>query len=133
MKFESKLKTISAFNVGAFVNLVMLIAMFFLLTANFLSQPGVSVNIYRTLVDEKSNLPKTFMTIDEHGKMYLDGDEVNFSNLIGKIVILKQNVRNNFTIRADKSVKIEIIAKLVEILKTAGIKKINLQTGTLAF
>ncbi|MCL6097788.1 MAG: biopolymer transporter ExbD [Bacteroidetes bacterium] len=73
------------------------------------------------------------MIIDERGKMYLGMDEVNFSNLANKVSVLKQNVQNNFTIRVDKSVKIGLIARLVETLKTAGIKKINLQTDSLTF
>ena len=133
MKFETKLKTVSSFNVGALVNVVMLLLMFFFMTANFLSQPGVSVNIYRTIIDDKKDLPKALMIIDERGKMYLGMDEVNFSNLANKVSVLKQNVQNNFTIRVDKSVKIGLIARLVETLKTAGIKKINLQTDSLTF
>ncbi|MEW5841701.1 MAG: biopolymer transporter ExbD [Bacteroidota bacterium] len=133
MKFETKLKTVSSFNVGALVNVVMLLLMFFFMTANFLSQPGVSVNIYRTIIDDRKDLPKALMIIDERGKMYLGMDEVNFSNLANKVSVLKQNVQNNFTIRVDKSVKIGLIARLVETLKTAGIKKINLQTDSLTF
>ncbi len=133
MKFETKLKTVSSFNVGALVNVVMLLLMFFFMTANFLSQPGVNVNIYRTIIDDKKDLPKALMIIDERGKMYLGMDEVNFSNLANKVSVLKQNVQNNFTIRVDKSVKIGLIARLVETLKTAGIKKINLQTDSLTF
>ena len=133
MKFETKLKTGSSFNIGALVNLVMLLLMFFFMTSNFLSQPGVSVNIYRTIIDDKKDLPKALMIIDERGKMYLGMDEVNFSNLANKVSALKQNVQNNFTIRVDKSVKIGLIARLVETLKTAGIKKINLQTDSLTF
>ncbi|MCL4551520.1 MAG: biopolymer transporter ExbD [Bacteroidetes bacterium] len=133
MKFETKLKTVSSFNVGALVNVVMLLLMFFFMTSNFLSQPGVSVNIYRTIIDDKKDLPKALMIIDERGKMYLGFDEVNFSNLANKVSALKQNVQNDFTIRVDKSVKIGLIARLVETLKTAGIKKINLQTDSLTF
>ena len=133
MKFETKLKTVSSFNVGALVNVVMLLLMFFFMTANFLSQPDVNVNIYRTIIDDKKDLPKALMIIDERGKMYLGMDEVNFSNLANKVSVLKQNVQNNFTIRVDKSVKIGLIARLVETLKTAGIKKINLQTDSLTF
>ena len=133
MKFETKLKTVSSFNVGALVNVVMLLLMFFFMTSNFLSQPGVSVNIYRTIIDDKKDLPKALMMIDERGKMYLGFDEVNFSNLANKVSALKQNVQNDFTIRVDKSVKIGLIARLVETLKTAGIKKINLQTDSLSF
>ena len=133
MKFETKLKTVSSFNVGALVNVVMLLLMFFFMTANFLSQPGVNVNIYRTIIDDKKDLQKALMIIDERGKMYLGMDEVNFSNLANKVSVLKQNVQNNFTIRVDKSIKIGLIARLVETLKTAGIKKINLQTDSLTF
>ena len=133
MKFETKLKTVSSFNIGALVNVVMLLLMFFFMTSNFLSQPGVSVNIYRTIIDDKKDLPKALMMIDERGKMYLGFDEVNFSNLANKVSALKQNVQNDFTIRVDKSVKIGLIARLVETLKTAGIKKINLQTDSLSF
>ncbi len=133
MKFETKLKTISSFNVGALVNLVMLLVMFFFLMANYLSQPGLSVNIYRTDVDEKADLPMALMTIDERGKMYLGREEVNLTNLANNVASLKQNVQNNFTIRVDKSVKIGMITRVVEMLKTAGIKKINLQTDSLVF
>lgn len=133
MKFETKLKTISSFNFGALANIVMLLLFFFFMTASFLSQPGVSVNIYRTIPDEKKDLPKALMVVDARGRMYLGWDEVNFSNLATKVAALKQNVQNNFTIRVDKSVQIGFIEKLVETLKTAGIKKINLQTDTLTF
>lgn len=133
MRFETRLKTISSFNVGAFVNIVMLLLLFFFMTSSFLSQPGISVNIYRIIPDEKKDLPKALMIVDARGRMYLGWDEVNFSNLAAKVAALKQKVQNDFTIRVDKSVQIGLIARLVETLKTAGIKKINLQTDTITF
>ncbi len=133
MKFDTKLKIISSFNIGALVNLVMLLLMFFFLTVSFLAQPGLTVDISRTGVDEKADLIKPLMMIDGRGKMYLGWDEVNLSNLANKVAALKQNAQNNFTIRIDKSVSIGIITKVVEILRTAGVKKIKLQTDSLAF
>jgi len=134
MKFESSHKPISAFNFSSLTDIVMLLLIFFLLTSQFVLQTGVKVKLPGAKNNEPTQLVNNAITITDQGRIYLGSEEVNLLTLAGKLSQLKiKGKLDNLTIRADQSVKIDLIIKVIDEAKGVGIDKFTIQTEKVSF
>ncbi|TSA30597.1 MAG: biopolymer transporter ExbD [Ignavibacteriales bacterium] len=133
MKFESPQKLISAFNFSSLTDIVMLLLIFFLLSSQFVLQTGVKVKLPGAKNNEQAQATNFSVTITDQGRIYVGSDEVGLNALAGKLSIIKKNQSDNLTIRADKSVKIDIIIKVIDAAKGIGIDKFTIQTEKISF
>ena len=133
MKFESPHKLISAFNFSSLTDIVMLLLIFFLLSSQFVLQTGVKVKLPGAKNNEQAQATNFSVTITDQGRIYIGPDEVSLNALAGKLSTIKKNQSENLTIRADKSVKIDIIIKVIDAAKGIGIDKFTIQTEIISF
>jgi len=133
MKFESPHKLISAFNFSSLTDIVMLLLIFFLLSSQFVLQTGVKVKLPGAKNNEQAQATNFSVTITDQGRIYVGSDEVGINALAGKLSEIKKNQSENLTIRADKSVKIDIIIKVIDAAKGIGIDKFTIQTEKVSF
>ncbi len=133
MKFESPHKLISAFNFSSLTDIVMLLLIFFLLSSQFVLQTGVKVKLPGAKNNEQAQATNFSVTITDQGRIYVGSDEVGLNALAGKLSEIKKNQNENLTIRADKSVKIDIIIKVIDAAKGIGIDKFTIQTEKISF
>lgn len=133
MKFESPHKLISAFNFSSLTDIVMLLLIFFLLSSQFVLQTGVKVKLPGAKNNEQAQATNFSVTITDQGRIYVGSDEVGLNALAGKLSAIKKNQNENLTIRADKSVKIDIIIKVIDAAKGIGIDKFTIQTEKISF
>jgi len=133
MKFESPHKLISAFNFSSLTDIVMLLLIFFLLSSQFVLQTGVKVKLPGAKNNEQAQATNFSVTITDLGKIYVGSDEVGLNTLAGKLSTIKKNQSDYLTIRADKSVKIDIIIKVIDAAKGIGIDKFTIQTEKISF
>lgn len=133
MKFESPHKLISAFNFSSLTDIVMLLLIFFLLSSQFVLQTGVKVKLPGAKNNEQAQATNFSVTITDQGRIYVGSDEVGLNALAGKLSVIKKNQSENLTIRADKSVKIDIIIKVIDAAKGIGIDKFTIQTEKVSF
>jgi len=134
MKFESSHKPISEFNFSSLTDIVMLLLIFFLLTSQFVLQSGVKVKLPGAKNNEPTQVVNNAITITDQGRIYLGSEEVNLLTLAGKLSQLKiKGQLDNLTIRADQSVKIDLIIKVIDEAKGVGIDKFTIQTEKVSF
>ncbi|MCX6174300.1 MAG: biopolymer transporter ExbD [Ignavibacteriales bacterium] len=133
MKFESPHKLISAFNFSSLTDIVMLLLIFFLLSSQFVLQTGVKVKLPGAKNNEQAQATNFSVTITDQGRIYIGSDEISLNALAGKLSTIKKNQSENLTIRADKSVKIDIIIKVIDAAKGIGIDKFTIQTEKVSF
>jgi len=133
MKFESPQKLISAFNFSSLTDIVMLLLIFFLLSSQFVLQTGVKVKLPGAKNNEQAQATNFSVTITDQGRIYVGSDEVSINALAGKLSSIRKSESENLTIRADKSVKIDIIIKVIDAAKGIGIDKFTIQTEKVSF
>lgn len=133
MKFESPHKLISAFNFSSLTDIVMLLLIFFLLSSQFVLQTGVKVKLPGAKNNEQAKATNFSVTITDLGKIYVGSDEVGLNSLARKLSTIRKSQSDNLTIRADKSVKIDIIIKVIDAAKGIGIDKFTIQTEKISF
>lgn len=133
MKFESPHKLISAFNFSSLTDIVMLLLIFFLLSSQFVLQTGVKVKLPGAKNNEQAQATNFSVTITDQGRIYVGSDEIGLNSIAGKLSTIKKNQSDYLTIRADKSVKIDIIIKVIDAAKGIGIDKFTIQTEKISF
>lgn len=133
MKFESPHKLISAFNFSSLTDIVMLLLIFFLLSSQFVLQTGVKIKLPGAKNNEQAQATNFSVTITDQGRIYVGSDEISLNALAGKLSTIRKDQSDNLTIRADKSVKIDIIIKVIDAAKGIGIDKFTIQTEKVSY
>ncbi len=129
MKFKSTLKPLAMFSHSSLTDVVMLLLIFFLLTSQFVVQTGVKVKLPGAKNNEQVPPSKYVVTITSAGLIYIEDELIPLSDLPAKLNVLKaSSVESNLVISADKVVPIEIIIKVIDAAKGAGIDKFTIET-----
>ena len=129
MKFETNNRPLTVFNFSSLTDIVMLLLIFFLLSSQFVIQTGVKVKLPGSKTNEKSAPSNMIVTVTAAGAIYVGQEQVGMEQLTAKLNQLKSKAPdNNLIIRADKSVAIDKIIKVIDAAKTSGIDKFTIQT-----
>ena len=134
MKFERTKKPLSVFSLSSLTDIVFLLLIFFLLTSQFVVQTGVKVKLPASKMNEQSIPTKMIVSLTEEGKVYVGSEEVDVNSLAVKLDELKTEVNeDNLIIRADKSVNIELVIKVIDAAKAADITNFTIETEKQSF
>jgi biopolymer transport protein ExbD len=107
----------------------MLLLIFFLLSSQFINQSGVKVKLPGSKMSPESVQSQLVVTVTEAGLIYAGSKEVGIGQLASELSFLKSSTADdNLIIMADKTVTIEILIKVIDAAKTAGIEKFTIQT-----
>lgn len=129
MKFSTENKPLSSFNFSSLTDIVMLLLIFFLLSSQFVMQTGVKVKLPGSKSNEPLTTSNLSVTITGDGTVYIGTEVTALSELPMKFSILKQSDKeNNLIIRADKTVPIEMVIKVIDAARSAGIDKFIIET-----
>jgi len=129
MKFNVSNQPLSIFSYSSLTDIVLLLVIFFLLTSQFVIQTGVKVKLPGSETEEKSEPTKLLVTITSAGVIYAGTEETNIDLLQEKLTALKGiSDENNLVIRADKTVQIDLVIKVIDAAKSVGIGKFTIET-----
>lgn len=129
MKFSISNQPLSIFSYSSLTDIVLLLVIFFLLTSQFVIQSGVKVKLPGSETNEPSEPTKLLVTITSAGVVYAGQDETGIEQLSSKLNELKTlSEENNLIIRADKSVQIDLVIKVIDAAKSVGIGKFTIET-----
>lgn len=134
MKLETTNRPISAFNFSSLTDIVMLLLIFFLITSQFVIQTGVKVKLPGAKNNETAVQTKMSVTITDKNQLYVGTKEISIDMLAGNLDEIKRTTgENNLIIRADKSVKIDLIIRVIDTAKGIGIDKFTIETEKISF
>lgn len=129
MKLEVRNKPLTAFSHSSLTDIVMLLLIFFLLTSQFVVQSGVKVKLPGSQNTEQQAPSKMVVTVTSAGGVFIGNEEVALDLLAGKLNLIKNSTgENNLIIRADKSVPIETVIKVIDAGKGIGVEKFTIET-----
>ena len=129
MKFKMSSEPLSVFSYSSLTDIVMLLLIFFLLSSQFINQSGVKVKLPGSKMSPESVQSQLVVTVTEAGVIYAGNKEVGIGQLASELSLLKSSTADdNLIIMADKTVTIEILIKVIDAAKTAGIEKFTIQT-----
>lgn len=129
MKFNVANQPLTIFSYSSLTDIVLLLVIFFLLSSQFVIQTGVKVKLPGSTTEESSEPTSMIVTITAAGVVYVGPDETNIELLPSKLSeLLSTSTDNNLVIRADKSVQIDLVIKVIDAAKSVGIGKFTIQT-----
>ena len=129
MKFEISSKPLAAFSYSSLTDIVLLLVIFFLLTSQFVIQTGVKVKLPGSRINEKSEPTELIVTITSENAVYVGSEQIGLDQLALKLnENLQISNKNNLVIRADKTVQIDIVIKVIDAAKSVGIGKFTIET-----
>ncbi|MCW8802824.1 MAG: biopolymer transporter ExbD [Ignavibacteriaceae bacterium] len=129
MKFSTSNQPLTIFSYSSLTDIVLLLVIFFLLTSQFVIQTGVKVKLPGSKTDELSEPTKMIVTITSAGILYVGPDQTTIDMLSGKLTELRSvNDESSLVIRADKTVQIDLVIKVIDAAKSVGIGKFTIET-----
>jgi len=129
MKFEISSKPLAVFSYSSLTDIVLLLVIFFLLTSQFVIQTGVKVKLPGSQINEQAEPTELVVTITSENAVYVGSEQIGIDQLALKLnENLLLNDQNNLIIRADKTVQIDVVIKVIDAAKSVGIGKFTIET-----
>ncbi|HCY77876.1 MAG TPA: biopolymer transporter ExbD [Ignavibacteriales bacterium] len=129
MKFKLSKEPLSIFAYSSLTDIVMLLLIFFLLTSQFVIQTGVKVKLPGSKMNEKSETSRMVVTLTNTGGVFAGEEEISIDQLPVKLGEMKaQSNEDNLVIRADKTVAIDLVIKVIDAAKISNIEKFTIET-----
>ncbi|HOJ37117.1 MAG TPA: biopolymer transporter ExbD [Ignavibacteriales bacterium] len=121
--------TLVEFSHSSLTDIVMSLLIFFLLTSQFVVLTGVKVTLPGSKANSSTDAAQIVVVISEDKSLYVNTEYVVLSELENKLKQLKTKINtDNLIIKADKSVPVELIIKVIDAGKLSGLGKFTLQT-----
>ncbi len=110
------------------IDIVFLLLVYFLLTTSFMTEEAVTVKLPRA----NSSAPQTqkliTVFVDEEGRPYLDGAQMTFDDLAGRLKGMIGQEDRPVVIKADRQVILNRAVRVMDIAKEAGASRLLLAT-----
>ncbi len=129
MKFKTSNEPLTIFSYSSLTDIVLLLVIFFLLTSQFVIQTGVKVKLPGSKTNEQSEPTRMIVTVTDEGVIYAGPDQVTLEMLPEKLTAMSSlSEEGSLVIRADKTVQIDLVIKVIDAAKSVGIGKFTIET-----
>lgn len=124
---------IADINITPFVDVVLVLLVIFMVTANFIVNKGMKLELPKAASVEKLENQKTFsIAINQNGDLNLDGKYVNVEQLKNIVRKAKNSkLKINVLISADKNVIYNSVVSIMDVLRLEGVSDFALQLDPL--
>ncbi len=114
----------------AMIDIIFLLLLFFVLSSSFVLQPGVKVELPRTVTQEHYVRKDLILIIARDKRIFLDNEQVPLEALWGRLIEeLKVQREGVIIIRADRDVPHGLVVKVMDIAKQAGALRMSIATA----
>ena len=114
------------------IDVVFQLILFFLVSTTFAVLPAISVNLPASETSLSTDVTGMTLTVSDKGRMFLNGDEVNFATLDKRLASYdtegKKKEEYPVALEADDKVTNGTIVKIFDVLRKNGFVAVNLRT-----
>ena len=129
MKFRDLRRVRAEPGMTAMIDIIFLLLLFFVLSSSFVLQPGVKVELPRTVTQEHPVRKDLILIISRDERVFLNNDQVPLKSLWGRLIEeLKVQSEGMIIIRADKGVPHGMVVQVMDIAKQAGALRMSIAT-----
>lgn len=118
---------VSGINVTPLVDIVLVLLIIFMVTANFVSEQGLKVQLPKISTQEAAPTPALTVAMDKAGNLVLMKKKVTLDELRSELTRetrLDPNVK--VLLKAQKDLSYESVAQVLDVMKLAGVAKVAL-------
>ncbi len=119
--------TVSGINVTPLVDITLVLLIIFMVTATFVSEQAINVNLPKIESREKAPQPAIIVALGKDGKLKMMKKEVTLEELIKQMAVetkIDPNVK--VLLKAQKDLPYFKVAEVLEAIKTGGVIKVAL-------
>ncbi len=110
------------------IDVVFLLLIFFMLTSNFVIQPGIKVSLPRAITSEVLSSENFVVTLTSQDLLFLNDKPITINELVAQ---LKSAASENksMILRADTSASLGRVVEIWDLCRELGISQINIATN----
>jgi len=125
-KKDNSSRKITALEVTPLVDIVFLLLIFFLLTATYVKNPNLDINLPKASLDQSSGHKKDLViAIKENGDLRYDNQDIEIDKLKGILTArFAENQETIVVIRADEGSKHGKVVEVMDLAKQIGFAKL---------
>ncbi|MCK9432436.1 MAG: biopolymer transporter ExbD [Candidatus Omnitrophica bacterium] len=129
MEFEGRKKISTELNIAPLIDVVFLLLLFFMLTANFVISPGIKLDLPSASSSRPHQEETAVVSVSRNGEIYLNENKVSLSGLPGGLKkILAQAEKKTVVIKADENVNFGLAVEVLDIAKQASAEGVVIST-----
>ena len=114
-------------NVVSLIDVMMLLLVIFMITAP-LMQGGVDVKLPVADAKPLENKTSIVITVDRNGQVFVDRTSMKYGEFVAASKALLGNAKQGVTIRADARANVEMLLRVIAVVRNAGVTSIGLVT-----
>ncbi len=131
MRFRRRLEPRSAIDLVPMIDVVFQLILFFLVSTTFAILPGITLQLPASSTAEPTAMTRLAIGVVSRDEVYLNKDRTTLEGLAEALAKLSESERaeiKSVTLEADKSVPYGLTVEVLDILRGAGFRGINLHT-----
>lgn len=121
---------ISDINITPMVDIMLVLLIIFMVTANFLKKDSININLPKVAAADANLKESTQVAMSRDGKFYLDGRAVTEGYLLDSLekeAKYRPNMR--VTLSADENISYGSVSRLMGLMRRGGVTKIALSVN----
>ncbi|MCG2713959.1 MAG: biopolymer transporter ExbD [Candidatus Omnitrophica bacterium] len=131
MEFEGRKRVDTRLNIAPLIDVVFLLLIFFMLSAHFVTQPGIKLTLPTASTAKLHPEEDIIISITNDNALYLNEKKVNLDNLLEKLrVKLNKSQKKTVIIKADEKIDLGLAVKVMDIAKQAEAEGLVISTKT---
>ena len=115
-------------DIAPLVDVCFLLLIFFMLTSNFVLQPGIKVRLPRAVTSEVLDSENLVISVTSQDLMFLNDEPIQVGQLIERIKAAGK-AGSNVLIRADVSSSMGRVVEIWDLCREHGIQQVNIATN----
>ena len=124
---------ITGINVTPLVDVVLVLLIIFMVTANFIVRETMEVDLPRAANAGETVQGLVAVVMDKQGRLYLDGEEVSEAELRAKVAAsVKKDAETRAILSADQALPYGDVMHLIDVVKGEGVSRfaLNIEKDT---
>ena len=114
-------------NITPMLDVVFILLIFFIVTANFIKEPGLEVNRPDSETAEPNENAAILIAVGNAGEIYMDGRRIDKRQVKANVVrLLAENPQGSVVIQADEKATADTIMAVMDGAREAGVYNISL-------
>ena len=101
---------------------------FFMLTSNFVFQPGIKVSLPKAITSEVINSENLVVTVTGQDLLFLNDNPITINELVVKLKEVKQK-NASLLLKADTNASLGRVVEIWDLCRELGIPQINIATN----
>lgn len=131
MEFERVKQIKMHFDIAPLIDIVFLLLIFFMLTANFIMHPGIKITLPAAKTAKSQKEQEVTVFISKDNKVFLDDKKISIEELKGALEEkLETSQKKVVILKADEKINLGLVVGVMDIAKQADAAGLIIATST---